>query len=596
MTPQGPRGVVGFMGPPAPIEEPSTFGLDSSDSFRATSSRWRPGMLIELRIRDYAVIDDLSLTLDPGLNVLSGETGAGKSIVVGALSLLVGDRASAHVVRKGRDRAVVEAVFDIASNPALLQELAESGFEAEDGVLILRREVATEGRNRAWINGSPATASAVGELGELLVAIHGQHEHQSLLRSSEQRRILDAFSEVESLANAVRRFHKEIQERQRGLDDRRARIGELEARSDFLRFQLQEIHQAGLAAGEEEALAEEARRLESAQELAAGARTLHQALYESENSVADRLGELQRTLERLGERDPKLLEPSKSLSEAFHLLSETGQAMGSYAAGVENDPARLEEIRQRQDLIFRMKRKYGPTVEEVLETGQRVQAELEELSESPHDLETEEAELARLREEFEGRAGELTLRRREAATRLEEALKRVFPEVGLPNARFFVEITPLEEPGSGGAERIEFLASLNPGFDPGPLSKIASGGELSRVMLALKAILADADSVPTLVFDEVDSGIGGEVALQVADKLRQVAKHHQVFVITHLPQLASRAHHQLAVRKVETEGLASTEVKKLEGEDRITEVARMLGGDPTSRRSREHARELLESV
>jgi len=553
-------------------------------------------MLIELRIRDYAVIDDLSIRLESGLNVLSGETGAGKSIIVGALSLLVGERASSQVVRKGARRATVEAVFDISRNGELRVRLEEGGFPSEDGLLILRREVASEGRNRAWVNGSPATASTVGGLGEMLVDIHGQHEHQSLLRPAQQRNILDAFGRAEELAGAVRRYHGDVGILMKSLEDRKARIRELEARADFLQFQLKEIEDGNLQVGEGEALKAEAQRLEHAEELAAGARDLQEALYGGEDSVSDRVASLQGLLERLARRDPALLEASGALGEAFHLLAETGQRMGSYSSGIEDDPARLEEIRERQDLIFKLKRKYGPEVEDVVETGHRVRAELEELAVAPQDLRGEEEELARLTGEFLDRARELTHRRKESAQRLQKAVEEVLPELGLSKGEFKVQLSPLEEPGPGGAERVDFLASLNPGFEAGPLSRIASGGELSRVMLTLKAILAEADSVPTLVFDEIDSGIGGEVALRVADKLRQVAEHRQVFVITHLPQLASRAHHQLSVEKGEVGGLASTQVRELIGEDRVTEMARMLGGDPESPTSRDHARELLESV
>jgi DNA repair protein RecN (Recombination protein N) len=553
-------------------------------------------MLIELRIRDYAVIDDLSLKLEPGLNVLSGETGAGKSIIVGALSLLVGERASAQVVRKGSKRAVVEAVFDLSRRQGLEEQLEEAGFPSEEGLLILRREVAQEGRNRAWVNGSPATASAVGELGGLLVDIHGQHEHQSLLRPAEQRDILDAFGGSGDLAAEVRRLHQEVGRRKSELEERGARMRALEARSDFLEFQLKEIGEARLTRGEEESLEEEAGRLEHAQELTAGARRLQRGLYEGEDSLSDRVADFQDLLERLARRDPRLQEETRILSEAFHLLAEVGQRMGSYASGIEDDPIRLDEIRKRQDLIFKLRRKYGPSLEDVLETGKRVKAELEELAEAPRDLREEEEALAELSRELQGQAAELTHRRAASAKRLEKAVKEVLPELGLAGAEFRVDLSPLQETGPGGAERVEFLASLNPGFEAGPMSRIASGGELSRIMLALKAILAEADSVPTLVFDEIDSGIGGEVALKVADKLRRVADHHQVFVITHLPQLASRAHHQLSVEKGEEGGLASTEVRELKGEDRITEVARMLGGDPDSPKSRDHARELLESV
>lgn len=553
-------------------------------------------MLIELRIRDYAVIDDLSLGLKPGLNVLSGETGAGKSIIVGALSLLVGERASTQVVRAGADRAVVEAVFDISHLPRIETRLRESGYALQDGLLILRREVALEGRNRAWVNGSPATASALGELGGLLVDIHGQHEHQSLLRSSEQRDILDSFGGAEGVAAQVRQLHGQVATLRKALEQRRARISELEARADFLRFQLKEIEDAKPRAGEEETLEEEARRLEHAQELAAGARELHVGLYEGEDSVSDRLAAFRDLLGRLARKDPALENPNRLLEEAFHLIAEAGQRMASYGDEVEEDPVRLEEIRGRQEVLFKLKRKYGPTLVDVLTAAQRLRVELEEVETAPRDLERVEEELARLNTVFLGKADELSSLRMQAGARLEEAVGAVLPALGLPGAEFRVRLSPLERPDGGGAERVELLASLNPGFEPGALSRVASGGELSRIMLALKAILAESDSIPTLVFDEIDSGIGGEIALKVADKLRHVAQHHQVFVITHLPQLASRAHHQLSVEKGGAGGLASTAVREVSGEDRVTEIARMLGGNPRSARSREHARELLESV
>jgi DNA repair protein RecN (Recombination protein N) len=550
-------------------------------------------MLIELRIRDYAVIDDLSLGLEPGLNVFSGETGAGKSIIVGALSLLLGERASSQVVRKGASRAVVEAVFDVGGIAGLEDQVADLGFPREDGLLLLRREVAAEGRNRAWVNGSPATASVLGELGGRLVDIHGQHEHQSLLRPREQRWILDVFGGAEGLARETRALHGELSQQRLELEEKQARIHELEDRADFLRFQLGEIEGAALQVGEEELLQEEARRLEHAEELALGARKLHERLYSGDDSLSDRVSSLMTLLERLAGVDASLESSLRTLEEAYHLLSDAGQRLESYASGLEDDPGRLEEIRNRQDILFRLKRKYGPEIQDVLQAGATVRAELSELDAASFDLEDLRGEIRQVEAGFLERVQALTERRKEAARRLEGEVGRIFPDLGLGKGQFRVSLSPEAVPGPGGGEQVEFLVSLNPGFDPGPLSRIASGGELSRVMLALKTILAGVDRVPTLVFDEIDAGIGGEVATQVAEKLRDVARHHQVFVITHLPQLASRAQHQLLVEKAEMGGLASTRVRELTGEDRVREVARMLGGDPDSPTSRDHAREML---
>jgi DNA repair protein RecN (Recombination protein N) len=282
-------------------------------------------MLIELRIRDYAVIDDLSLELKAGLNALSGETGAGKSIIVGALSLLIGERASSQVVRKGAQQAMVEAVFDIQRTEGLQERLLALGFPTEEGLLILKREVASEGRNRAWINGSPATAAAVGEMGRRLVDIHGQHEHQSLLRTTDQRNILDVFTGVEDLAAEVRSLHGEAAEKRRALEARQARVRELEARADFLRFQLKEIEDARPEVGEESKLEDEARKLEHAQELANGARELHEGLYGGEDSASDRVAALKELLARLSGLDPSLEDSTTALGDAYHLLAETGQ-------------------------------------------------------------------------------------------------------------------------------------------------------------------------------------------------------------------------------------------------------------------------------
>ncbi len=550
-------------------------------------------MLIELRVRDYAVIDDLSLELKAGLNVLSGETGAGKSLIVGALSLLVGERASSQAVRKGSSKALVEAVFDVSNLPGIEDHLSELGVSTDEGLLLLRREVAAEGRNRAWINGSPATASAVGEVGARLLDIHGQHEHQSLLNSASQRHILDVFGGGAESASHLRIAFSDLKAKEDELARKEARVKELEIRADFLRFQLSEIEDGRVREGEEEVLEEEARRLGHAEELAMGTQGLHERLYGGEDSLSDQVSALRGLLEQLSRLDPSLTDQLQTLEEAYHLLAETGQQLSNYASGLEFDPSRLEEIGVRQDLLFRLKRKYGPTVAEVEETGLRVAKELSELDGAAFDLKGLEEEIEGLREAFEARVRDLTQRRQEAADRLEQAVGGVLPELGLDRGIFQVQLSPLSQAGATGGEAVEFLVSLNPGFDPGPLSLIASGGELSRVMLALKSILAGVDQIPSLIFDEIDAGIGGEVALQVADRLRTVANHHQVFVITHLPQLASRANHQYLVEKTEERGMASTRIRELVGEERVVEVARMLGGDPTSSASREHARELL---
>lgn len=551
-------------------------------------------MIAELRIRNFALIERLALRLGPGLNVLTGETGAGKSIIVGALSLVLGERASADVVRAGAERATVEGVFDIQQRDDIRRLLDEHGFDAEDGLLILKREVAVEGRNRAWINGSPATATVLGEIGRTLVDLHGQHEHQTLLRRDEQRAILDAYAGTGELLGRVAGAVRELRGVRQQIETIRARRHDVEERVDLLRFQADEIETAQLEPDEDDRVEDEARRLAHSQELAALAAELHTAVSGSESSLGDRLGSLRRTLDRLLRIDPSQQPLEELFDTAYYALEELGSRTGDYAAGVEHDPARLDELRRRQDLLFRLKSKYGPALADVIAKGKAVRDELELLDGAGWEISALEKREAELRAQVTRLAAELTEQRADAASRLAREVGAVLPELGMPGGRFEAVSLPLPEPSAAGAEEIEFRVALNQGFEPKPIAQVASGGELSRVMLALKTILARLDAVPTLIFDEVDAGIGGRVGLQVGDKMREVASEHQVFAITHLPQIASRAHAHLLVQKRERDGIVATEVRTLDTDERIAEIARMLGGDPESAVSREHARELLE--
>jgi DNA repair protein RecN (Recombination protein N) len=552
-------------------------------------------MITELRVRDFAVIHRLSVRLGPGLNVLTGETGAGKSIIVGALSLLLGERASADSVRTGAERAEVEGVFDVAANTAVHEVLARQGLEPEDGLLILRREISAAGRGRVWINGAASTVSALAEIGSFLVDLHGQHDHQSLLQARQQRALLDAYCDAVEIAAAVRREHERLRNARQRLAQLHAKVREVEQRADFLRFQVEEIDRAKLSAGEEEALEVEARRLAHASELASCAESLHTELYATENSVAYRLAEVRRVLDQLVRIDASLQEWQEVVRNALFGLEELGRVMGSYASDVEHDPVRLDELRRRQDLIFRLRRKYGPELEDVLRTAETARAELAALEGSTLDQHEIEREIGAAEAALAAAAAQLTAARRLGAATLAAEVGDVLSELGMGSATFAVELTPLGRIDAAGAEDVEFRIAVNAGFEPRPLARVASGGELSRVMLALKTSLARLDRIPTLVFDEVDAGIGGRVANQVGEKLRRVAAEHQVFVITHLPQIAARADHHLLVERAEHAGMTGTAVQPLVGEERVQELARLLGGDPESDTSLQHARELLVS-
>ena len=550
-------------------------------------------MISRLYTRDFAILKELELEFRSGFTIITGETGAGKSIIVGALSLLLGERAASDTVRTGAERAMVEAVFDVATYPKLRVQLDDLGIEAEDGLLILRREVAAVGRNRAWINESPTTARTVGELGRSLVDLHGQHEHQTLLRKDTQRHILDAFGEAEEDASAVEEAYEELvglEAKLRELQDHRR---ELASRVDFLRFQMRELEEADVQSGEEEALTEESGRLENSEELLGATTRIHDELYSAEGALTDKVSGLAQTLARLKEWDPALEGPHEELQGAYHALAEVGRDLSDYVGGLRHDPGRLEEVRSRLDLIHSLKRKYGPTAEDVIASRDRVRAELDEVEDGGWDEDILAAEVDRTRSDLIAAAARLSEKRQAAATRLEEEVEALLPNLGLPAGTFKVQMDTLPEVKSRGAESIEFLVSVNAGFPPSSLARVASGGELSRVMLTLKAILAQVDQVPTLVFDEIDAGIGGQVASLVAAKLKDVARYHQVFVVTHLPQLASQARSHLLVEKDEREGLAVTAVRGLTGDARVREIARMLGGDPESETSQDHARELL---
>lgn len=551
-------------------------------------------MLSELRIRNFALIDRLSVRLGPGLNVLTGETGAGKSIIVGALSLLLGERASSEVVRSGEERASIEGVFEVDGRHELARLLDERGLEAEDGILVLKREVAAEGRSRAWVNGSPATASLLGEIGRMLVDLHGQHEHQTLLRRDEQRAILDAYAGTGELVARVRAAHGAVADLRREAADLERRRREALQRADFLRFQADEIEKAALHPGEEESLEDEARRLSHSEELTSLSSQLYDAVAGSDRSIVGELGHLSRTVDHLVRIDPSQEGVRELYDAAYYALQELGERMERYAQTVEHDPARLDEIRRRQDLIFRLRTKYGGTIDEVLQIGSAARQELDLIDGADFELGALQKRLGHAAAELERLAGELTARRTDAAARLADEVGGVLPDLGMTGGRFEVARLALPEPSAMGAEEIEFRVSVNRGFEPRALSFIASGGEMSRIMLALKTILARLDAIPTLVFDEVDAGIGGRVALQVGDKMREVAASHQVFAITHLPQIASRATTHLRVSKHERDGRTATEVATLEDDERVREIARMLGGDPESAVSLEHARELLE--
>jgi DNA repair protein RecN (Recombination protein N) len=554
-------------------------------------------MLTELRIRNLAVIEAVTLPLAPGFNVLSGETGAGKSIIVGALGLLLGERGSADVVRTGADRATVEGVFDAASGPpAAMAALEERGIPVEDGIIVLRREVTAAGKTRAWINDTTVTAGVLAAVGRLLVNLHGQHEAQALLHEEAQRDVLDAFAAATQAAAAVRTAHAELAAVRASIAGLERRRSDAERRADYLRHLVREIEEGGLVPGEDERLDEEARRLTHAVDLRAQVAQALAALEDQDTGAVHAVTVARRALAAVQRLDPGAGAVARDVDEVLVAIQELVRDLALYGSSLESDPGRLEDVDRRRDVIHRLTRKYGGTVESALVALREARSELDVLDTAGLDLRGLADRERTLRAALEEHAARLTMLRREGAQRLAADVERLLPELGLPDGRFQVRLEPAGAIEPSGAESVSFHVALNAGLEARPLARVASGGELSRLMLALKTILARLDHIPTLVFDEVDAGIGGRVALSVGDALRRLAGHHQVLVITHLAQVAARAHHHIVVAKGSASGVSTSDIAVVADEGRVTEVARMLGGDAASDVSRAHARELLEAA
>jgi DNA repair protein RecN (Recombination protein N) len=548
-------------------------------------------MLTELRVRDLATIADVTLQLGPGLNVLTGETGAGKSMLVDALALLLGERAASGSVRPGAAKSVIEGAFE-GLDAATRRRIDELGLDVDEHRMVIRREVSSEGRSRAWVNGSPTTASVLAQLGPLLIDLHGQHETQSLLHAEAQRDILDAFAHADAERGAVAEAHAgliRLREQESALVARR---DEVRRRADYLRHVVSEIDAAKLVRGEDEALQLEARRLSHAGGLVEQAQRIVDALDGESGTALGALGTVTRALANLEKVDPATGGWRELLDAAYTNLSELSRLATEYAEQVQEDPERLDAVERRRDLLFRLTGKYGASLDEVLATRDGAAAELDLLDTADTDLRSLGARRLAAEAAVRSAAEALSRRRNEASEGLTRGVNRLLPRLGLPGGKLSVDLIPLPEPGPGGQESIQFNVQLNQGLEVKPLAKVASGGELSRLMLALKVVLVRQDAIPTLVFDEVDQGIGGETGAQVGAALAQVAERHQVLVITHLPQIAARADRHLVVSKAARRGIATSDVQALHGEDRIHEIARMLGNaeDDAARR---HAQALL---
>jgi len=556
-------------------------------------------MLQELRIKNFAIIDELDLSFSKGFNILTGETGAGKSIILNAVQLLLGDRASEELIRSSEEEASVEALFDISENREVKGRIHEkgqrlSGVEERDSLLV-RRVISRSGRGKAFINGNLATLGMLSEIGEELLSIYGQHEHQSLQRVDTHIDILDEFGELmelrEEFQNLFQRFTSLSQELERIRGEKERREKERELRT----FQSKEIEKAGIRIGEEEALKEEKRVLTHAKKLTDFANASEEVLYSTEGSAIERIQSVLHQGKEMATIDPSLSPIFKNLDGALIQLEEVALALRDYSKRIEVNPGRLEEIENRLEEIDRLKRKYGSTEADILRFKEEVDETLSTFTSDEERLSRLEGEIGPLREEMTQRAQKLSRERKRVASELKRSVEKELATLGMKKTTFQVRIDD-QALSHTGQDRIEFLISANIGEEVKPLAKIASGGELSRIMLAMKRILAIIGGRQVLIFDEVDAGIGGAIAEVVGRKLRELSKHHQVICVTHLPQIACFADRHHSVKKEVKSGRTVTVVDPLEKEARVDEIARMLGGVKVTEKTRAHAQEMMENA
>lgn len=563
-------------------------------------------MLRELRIRNFAVIDEVVLELKPGLNIITGETGAGKTIILDALGLIAGQRGSTDVIRNREDEASVEALFD--SLPEELSEkLGNAGFEAEDEIVV-KRIVSRSGKNRIYLNGSLAPRAVLAEIGATLVQIYGQHEHQTLLQPETHLSLLDGFAELEAPARSMQMSYKMLTASWNELNQVKQSMEQKRREKALLEAQLEELERARLKPGEEEELRAAKNVLAHSEKLYQGCREGEDLLYESDAALVGRLGKYSGRLRELAGVDQHLRPTVELLESSLAQLQEAAAQLRRYAERIHFDRNSLEQVEERLAEIQRLKRKYGGSVEDILRVHEEIRESLGSLEQGESKIAALEKTFADVRQTAWDTAEKISTARQRAAKKLKRDMEREVRTLGMPETTFEVRFTTHDEKADvppffvggkklteRGMDQVEFYFSPNPGEPPKPLARIASGGELSRLMLALKALVLTASDASTLLFDEVDAGIGGRVAEIVGKKLKQVAARQQVLSVTHLPQIAALADAHYVVEKEVEEGRTFTRVKQLSERDRIAEIARMLGGIKITDQARRHAEELVRS-
>ena len=553
-------------------------------------------MIHQLYIRNFAVIDELSLELGSGLNILTGETGAGKSIIVDAIGFALGERADSEAVRSGSEKAVVEIVLEVTGSQAVIKVLEDAGISSEDGCIVVSREVQKTGKTQCRINGRPSPVALLKEVTDYLVDTHGQHEHQFLLKPERHMDVLDSWcgEEVLSLKLDVSERYSELQKLRKELHGLESDERERARMTDLYQFQAKEIADAKLAPGEEEELLADRIRLANAEKLHASASMAFEKLGDRthDGSTLDTLGETVMALESIADLDPQIPPMLEPLKAALYQVEDVARGLRAYRDSVEFSPERLQVIEERLDLIRTLKRKYGDTIEEIIKFGSELDGKLESLMHSEERIAELAVDIGKVESEAMSAAEKLSELRQKGAAVFAEAVEKELEGLSMPDAVFQAAHEQVELEASG-IDRMEFLISANPGEPPRPLAKIASGGEMSRVMLAIKSVMAAVDAMPTLVFDEIDVGVGGRTAEVIGRKLDILAGKSQVLCITHLPQIACRSGEHFYIEKQILDGRTVVRVRRLVDEERVTELARMLGGAKPSDTAVQHAREML---
>ncbi len=565
-------------------------------------------MLKSLEIKDYALIDHINVEFGKGLNIITGETGAGKSILIDAMSLLLGERASTEVVRKGAQKSFVEGIFDVELNKKVKSLLEENEIEFQPE-LIIRREISLKGSNRCFVNDSPVSLNIIKELGDLLVDLHGQHEHQSLLRTETHIEFLDEHGNNNKLLEDFRVIYKELNSKQNELKELKSKEESLKEKKEIYGFQIKEIESINPLPDEDESISNELNILENSEKLLELTDDIYNKLYDGEPSVIDLLGETKHKLNQLANIDKTFFESEGECDSALAIVKELANSLRSYKSKIDVDPKEVEEKRERLGSINLLKKKYGGSIQKLIEHREKIGKEFELADNFSAAINSLEKKILGLRKSAGEEAEKLSASRKKYAVKVESEVKKVLAQLGIPDAIFKVNIKQNETEKNDnhsvilknknyiytetGIDEVEFYISTNAGEDVKPLVKVASGGEISRIMLSLKTILTKSDKLPLLIFDEIDTGVSGRIAQKVGAALKDLASFHQIISITHLPQIAGMADNHFAVEKKQVDNRAVSSIKKLSDNERINEVAKLISGEELTKASIESARQLI---